>query len=87
MILKVLRDLREGISVMKGNLWMHFEGKAKKRKVLIMRRKILWKENTTGRKILWQGKYHEEQNVKRERKYYEELCDENGLPEWNWNKT
>ena len=40
-----------------------------------------------GRKVLRQGKYHEEENIKkkkkvlRERKYYEEICDENGLPE------
>ena len=51
------------------------------------------KENTMGRKVLWQGKYHEEENIKREKKLlrerrnYEEICDENGLPEWNWNKT
>ena len=47
-----------------------------------MRRKILWVEkyfdkgNIVRKKIL-----RERKKVLRERKYYEEICDKNGLPE------
>ena len=55
----------------------------------IMRRKILWEEKYHDKGSM----YHEEEIVQREevvreiKKYYEEICDKNGLPECNWNQT